>query len=148
MNAHERRRFDTLLEEALEQLPGKLRALLEEVPLVVDDQPDAALARELYQELGHEPGETLEDFTATLCGLHTGVPLTERSVQQSGDLPPNIRLFRQGVVEVAGGWQPQPGETESDVDAAVYDEIMITLLHEIGHHFGLDERDLENLGYD
>ncbi|MBL8746166.1 MAG: metallopeptidase family protein [Phycisphaerae bacterium] len=148
MNPRERERFDALLEEALDNLPPRLHALLEEVPLVVDDRPEASLARELYEELGHEEGETVEDFAASLCGLHTGVPLTEQSVTQSGEMPTSIRLFREGIVETAGGWEVGPEETDEEVDDTVYEEIMITLLHEIGHHFGLKERDLEELGYD
>lgn len=148
MTVSERNRFDALLEEALENLPPRLRALLEEVPLVVDDRPDAALAAELYEELGHEDEDTVEDFASTLCGLHTGVALTERTTADTGELPTNIHLFREGIVNTAGGWDPGPDETVEEVENAVYDEIMITLLHEIGHHFGLSEQDLEELGYD
>lgn len=148
MSPSERERFDELLEEALENLPPRLHALLEEVPLVVDDRPEAALARELFEELGHEEGETVDEFASTLCGLHTGVPLTEQSVMQSGEMPTNIRVFREGIVGMAGGWDIGAEETREDVDDTVYEEIMITLLHEIGHHFGLSEKDLEELGYD
>ncbi len=148
MSPREQKRFDDLLEEALDSLPPRLHALLEEVPLVVDDRPDPAFARELFDELGHEEGETLEEFTTSLCGLHSGVPLTEQSVMHSGDMPANIRVFREGIVETAGGWGIGPEETIDDVDDTVYEEIMITLLHEIGHHFGLSEDDLEKLGYD
>ncbi len=148
MTSAERARFDALLEEALDNLPARLHALLEEVPLVVDDRPDAALARELYEELGHEEGETVEEFAASLCGLHTGVALTERSVSSPPELPTNIRVFREGIIATAGGWEAQESESADEVDDAVYEEIMITLLHEIGHHFGLGERDLEELGYE
>lgn len=147
MTPAQRERFDRLFEEAMESLPPRLHALIEEVPLVVDDRPEPALARELYNELGHEEGETVEDFAASLCGLHTGIPLTEASVQHSGEVPPNVRIFREGIVATAGGWDPQPGESDDDVDGVVYEEIMITILHELGHHFGLDEKDLEELGY-
>lgn len=147
MSPAHRHRFDALLEEVLENLAPKLRDLLEEVPLIVDDKPEPDLARSLYEELGHEEGETIQEFIATLCGLHTGVALTERSVVHSGDLPDHIRIFREGIVTIAGGWEPQPGETRQHVDDAVYDEIAITVLHEVGHHFGLDETDLERLGY-
>jgi len=147
MNPSQRRRFDTLLESALESMSPRLRALLEEVPLIVDDSPEPALARELYEELGHEPDETLQDFVDFLCGLHTGLALTERSVEQSAGLPDHIRIFRDGIVNVAGGWDPQPGEDDDAVDDAVYEEIVITILHEIGHHFGLSEHQLEELGY-
>lgn len=148
MTEQERERFNALLEEFLESMPQRLRALLNEVPLVVDDRPEPGLAAELYNELAQQRGETLEEFTATLCGLHTGIPLTERSVEQSGALPDQVRIFREGIVALAGGWEPGPGETPEDVDDAVYEEIAITVLHELGHHFGLDESDLEALGYD
>lgn len=147
MSPAHRNRFDRLLEEVLESLSPGLRALLEEVPLIVDDRPDAALARELYEELGHEEGESVEDFASSLCGLHTGVALTERSVTHSGDLPEHIRIFREGIVNIAGGWEAQADETDETVDDAVAEEIAITILHEVGHHFGLDEKALEELGY-
>ncbi|MBY0307630.1 MAG: metallopeptidase family protein, partial [Phycisphaerales bacterium] len=69
-----------------------------------------------------------------------------------------IHLFREPIVEHAlefrGGTDPLPlnaprprwGDTPHD-DGDVYEEIRITLLHEIGHHFGLDEDDLDRLGY-
>lgn len=131
MTPRERARFDRLLEEALGHLPGHLRALLDEVPLIVDDRPTAAM----LQSLGLESDESL-------AGLHTGIPMTERSVEHSGVMPDEIRIFREGVVDIAGGWKGP------EADDRVYDEIWITLLHEMGHHFGLDEDDLTALGYE
>ncbi len=136
MTDPERERFDALFEEALEQLPDRLRALLDEIPVVLDDRP----APELLRSMGLPEDELL-------CGLHTGVALTERSVEHSGVPTDVIQLFREGIIDTAGGWTPGDDETDEDVDDAVYEEIMITLLHEIGHHFGLDEDDLESLGY-
>lgn len=130
MTDAERARFDALVEEAIGSLPPPLRELLEEAPVIVDDRPSP----EMLRSMGLPPGEPL-------CGLHTGVALTERSVEHSGVPTDVIHLFREGIVRAAGGWR-QP-----DADDAVYDEIEITLLHEIGHHFGLDEDDLEALGY-
>ncbi|MBX3374976.1 MAG: metallopeptidase family protein [Phycisphaeraceae bacterium] len=124
----ERARFDRLLETVLDDLPAALRDLLEDAPLIVDDAPDDALLR----ELGMDPAAD------DLCGLHTGVPLTERSVEGGGETE-QIHLFRAGIIDHAGGWEA--GED------AVRREIRVTLLHEIGHHFGLDENDLEALGY-
>lgn len=147
MTDTERARFDALVEEVLEELPPRIRALLDEVPLIVDDRPEPRLAEELYAEMGHPRGETLEEFVEGLCGLHSGVPLTERSVEHSGGVPEDIRIFRAGIVSTAGGWRPQPGETADDVDDAVFEEIWVTVLHEIGHHFGLDEDDLDALGF-
>ena len=131
MIPRERERFDALLEEVLEHLPGHIRALLDEVPLIVDDRPTA----KMLADLGMEPDELL-------CGLHSGVALTERSVEHSGGVPDDIRIFREGIVDLAGGWR------QKDADDKVYEEIWITVLHEIGHHFGLDEDDLADLGYD
>ncbi len=145
MSPRERERFDALFEEALENLPEHLRPLLDEVPVILDDRPEPALVESLAKEWGEK---VTPEFAAEICGLHSGVPLTERSVAHSGVIPTDIRLFREGIVNVAGGWEPGEDETPDEVDDAVYDEIMITLLHEIGHHFGLDEDDLAALGYD
>lgn len=131
MTDEERTRFDALLEDVLETLPRRLIDLLEEIPLIVEDHPSAQMLR----ELGMEEGETL-------CGLHTGTALTERSVDMPAAPPDEIRIFREGIVETAGGWE------QDHADQEVYEEIRITVLHEIGHHFGLDEDDLADLGYD
>ena len=125
----QRRRFDTLLEEVLEKLPPSLAALLEEAPLVVDDEPEPRLLAELGMDGDPE----------ALCGLHSGIPLTERSVEDPWAMEV-IHLFRIGIMAEAGGEQA----SEADLRR----EIRVTLLHEIGHHFGLDEDDLAELGYD
>jgi predicted Zn-dependent protease with MMP-like domain len=129
MHPEEREHFDALLEQVLAELPPRLHELIDEAPVIVDDRATQALLEEL------DMNET-EDL---LCGLHSGTPLTERSVSHGHDLPETIHLFREGIIETAGGWKA--GE------AAVMHEIRVTLLHEIGHHFGLDEEDLEKLGY-
>lgn len=126
----ERERFDALVEEAIEQLPPGVVKLLEEAPVIVEDSPPPHILRELE----------IDDPTE-LCGLHTGTALTERSVEHGHDLPEEIRLFRAGIVKLAGGWD------QDDADDAVFEEIWVTLLHEIGHHFGLDEDDLDRLGF-
>ena len=126
----EREIFDHALEQILRELPGALHDLLEEVPLIVEDLPSAALAR----ELDLPPN-------AVLCGLHSGIPLTQRSVNHSGTLPDRIQVFRDGVINQsldAAGW----------IDARrLHQQIRITVLHEIGHHFGLDEQQLADAGY-
>jgi len=130
MTDDQRNIFDELVERTIDDLPPALRRMLDEVPVVVDDAPEQALLDEL--------GETGED---DLLGLHTGVPITERSID-SEDAPSEIRLFRRAIVNHAGGWD-QPGAPER-----IAEEIRITLLHELGHQFGLDEDDLEELGYE
>ncbi len=138
MTPSQRRSFDALLEKVLASLPAGLHELLEEAPLLVEDRP----SRELLRELEIPEGEVL-------CGLHSGTPLTERSVAEGGDLPETIHLFREGIIEQAGGWEESEDESGrlQGGEAAITDEIRITLLHEIGHHFGLGEEDLEELGY-
>lgn len=135
-----RQRFDDLLEEVIAGLPARVQSLLEETPVLVDDRP----TRAMLAELGLDPADD------SLCGLHSGTPLTHRSVSQGHDLPETIHLFREGIVDHAGGWREWTDEdgTTHGGEAAVRREIRITLLHEIGHHYGLDEEDLAALGYD
>ena len=124
----------------MQTLPGRLRQLLQEAPLIVEDHPSPRLMAELGIDEGAD----------SLCGLHTGTPLTEHSVAQGHDLPETIHLFREGIVEEAAGaepWRDDDGQWWGG-DEAVTEQIRITLLHEIGHHFGLDEDDLAELGYE
>ncbi len=133
MTRAERDRFDRILERVIAALPEGLRSLLDEAPVVVDDVPPP----EVMAEFG------VED-PADLCGLHT-----ERSVSDPGGSVETISLYRVGIVEAAGGWRrwwDEEGEAWGGVDQ-VEEEIRTTLLHEIGHHFGLGEEDLERLGY-
>jgi len=138
MRREERDRFDRILERVIESLPPALRQLLDEAPVFVDDAPSP----EVMREFGIE-------HPADLCGLHSGVPLTERSVSDPGGHVETISLYRLGIVEAAGGWRrwrDDDGEVWGGIDR-VEAEIRVTLLHEIGHHFGLDEEDLDRLGY-
>lgn len=130
-----RDRFDALVEELIEELPEAIRGMLERLPVIVQDQPERAILDELEIEFGQR------DSPDTLCGLHSGIALTERSVEHHADLPETIHLFRRGIVHLAGGWE-RPGAARF-----IKEQIRITLLHEIGHHFGLDEQGLADLGY-
>ena len=139
MRRRERERFDELFEEVLAELPEGIHRLLEECPLVLEDRPSRAIREEL--------GITDDDDADILCGLHTGVPLTERSVERP-DVSDVVHIFREGVVDMAGGWEE--GEDEEGPfggEDRIREEIRITILHELGHHFGLDEGDLDKLGY-
>ena len=101
-------------------------------------------AEELLGEMGLDPA--LDD----LCGLYSGIPLTERRHDASGELPETIHVFRRGIIDEAGGWEP--GIDEDGIafggDDEVLRQIRITVLHEIGHHFGLSEDELAALGYE
>ncbi len=133
MTDQQRQAFDRLVDEVIENLPDALQALVDEVPIIVLDRPTPAIAKSL--------GMT-EDEARELCGLHSGIAMTERSVEHSGVLPTDVHIFREGIVDLAGGWDA------NDAENRIYEEIRITILHELGHHYGLDEDDLEDLGYD
>ena len=138
MRRRERERFDALFDEVLALMPASIHTLIEECPLVLEDAPSA----QLLAELG------LSEDDEILCGLHTGIPLTERSVDRA-ELGNIVHIFREGTLDMAGGWDEGIDEdgTPYGGEARVREEIRITILHELGHHFGLDEDDLERLGY-
>ncbi|MEM7625397.1 MAG: metallopeptidase family protein [Planctomycetota bacterium] len=133
VSRRERDEFDELLDREVEALPEQLFALLDEVPLVVDDEPSA----ELLTSLGMRPDEDL-------CGLHDATAYTERSVEQGWEMPGQIMLFRGPIRRLAEEISVEEGVR---LASELQRQIHITLLHEIGHHFGLDEDDLERLGY-
>ncbi len=116
--------FDRALRAALSELPPVFRDALTNVAVVVEDYPPDWL----LDELGIPPGDTL-------YGYYHGVPLPERSIQDSGNLPDTISIYRGPLEEDFR----DPGELAR--------EIRITLLHEIGHYFGMREEELERLGY-
>ena len=127
--------FDRLLDAEVDALPPDIAAVLEELPLIVEDEPSAALLRELGIVQGG----------GALCGLHDAVPITERSGDDTGMLPGRMMLFRGPIVRLAG--YRVIGGVEVN-RAELHRQIRITLLHEIGHHFGLDEDDLAEHGYE
>jgi len=137
LNSEQRQQFDDLLDQIIELLPDQLQSKLEEVPVIVEDEPSALM----LEQLGIRDG-------GLLCGLHWGISLPARSVEHSGALPDRIWLFRQPIMAVAR-WEAGSIEqaSESDDTTALARQIRITLLHEIGHHFGLDEQQLSELGY-
>lgn len=146
MRDAERERFDELFDQALEDLPPRLHELIEEVPVIIEDEPTGALLEELAREaMEASDGVTLAEAKAALrdelCGLHSGPMITERSVEDGSEFPEEIRIFRRGIINTAGGWDQDQAEDE------IAREIAITLLHEIGHHFGLGEEDLEARGF-
>ena len=114
--------FYELVEKALEELPPELAELLENVAIVVDDWPDYSTPL--------VPGES-----DVLYGLYEGVPLTERAAGYYGFLPDKITIFR--------------GPLERDFSREELEEqVRITVVHEIAHHFGFDEERLRELGWE
>lgn len=117
--------FERMLRDAIDELPEDFRKALDNVAIVIEDSPPGWL----LAELGVPPGETL-------YGIYHGIPLPERSVQDSGTLPDRISIYRRPLEEDF----PDPAERA--------EEIRITLLHEIGHYFGMSEEDLARLEYE
>jgi predicted Zn-dependent protease with MMP-like domain len=70
-----------------------------------------------------------------LLGVYDGVALTERAANHAGDLPDRILLFRHNLLALC--------ETPDELA----DEVRITVVHEIAHHFGIDDARLDELGY-
>ncbi|HWB19746.1 MAG TPA: metallopeptidase family protein [Phycisphaerales bacterium] len=139
MNVRDRAHFDALVDEIVAGFPAEIRSLFDETPLLVDDAP----TQEMMRHLG------LDSRNSILCGLHSGIPLTERTVLAGDQMPDVIHIFREGIVQAAGGWKAVGVRNHEAVggEEAVAREIRITILHELGHHFGLDEDDLAALGY-
>ena len=129
----ERDGFDRAVQSVIGRLPSDLTEMLREVAVLVEDEATPELVRDT------DPPIPDKDVPF-VCGLHVGIPYTEASVEDHGHPPPTIYLFRRGVIEAAGG---AVASRES-----LSEQIRITLLHEIGHQFGLDEDDLAELGYD
>jgi predicted Zn-dependent protease with MMP-like domain len=119
-----KQRFAELVEEALRELPPPFAQHLEEVSVEIKDRPTP----KQLKDQGLKKNELL-------LGLYVGHPMTERSVEFSGMLPDAIYIFQEDV-ELASG-----GEKE------LIEQVRVTVLHEIGHHFGMDENDLDELGY-
>lgn len=114
------KRFEELVAEAFELIPQQFREAMRNVALVIEDEPSP----ELLAELGMAPPETL-------YGLYQGVSLVEREWGQLAELPDQVIIFRDPILEDA--------EDEDDVVRAVGE----TVIHEFGHHFGLSEEEID-----
>ena len=130
MQPHQRDRFDRELEDVLSHMPPLIHQLIDEVPLVVEDHPSEETAKEL--------GIRYRD---DLCGLYTGIPLSDRSVMHSGVLSDVVTIYREGITRAASD---ELGYVHLE---ELREQIRITILHELGHHHGLDEDELHELGY-
>ena len=118
----DRPRFERLVADALAGIPQRFRDAMTNLVIVVEDEP----GRELLREMEIEPPDTL-------FGLYQGTPLTERRWDYGNALPDRILLF-QG-----------PHEREADDEDDLVVSIGETLIHEIGHYFGLSEEQIEEI---
>ena len=107
--------------EAIENLPRSIRELVEHVPVLVRDFPDAELVEE-------------DNVSPQILGLFSGVPRTEAAVTAQARDVDRVFLFKRNLEKVCR------------THAELVEQIQITVKHEIGHYLGLDEDDLERLG--
>ena len=112
----EQEAFESVVRDAIERLPEKFRHALENVAVVVKEEPDPADLEDL----------DFDAETSELFGLYHGVPLTERGGAYAG-LPDHIEIYRGPILRSC--------DTLSDIAAEIED----TLIHELGHHMGLSD---------
>ena len=110
-----RERFEELVGEALDEVPVELLNLMNNVVILVEDEPS--------------------DGGDDVLGLYEGHALTERGWDYAGVLPDRITIYRIPTLTIC--------ESETDV----IDEVAITVVHEIAHHFGIDDHRLHELGW-
>jgi predicted Zn-dependent protease with MMP-like domain len=118
----DRRSFEAAAEEALRQLPDEFRSRLDNVTVLVEDEPSPDLLR----SMGLPRRETL-------LGVYQGTPYPERGVTTYGNvLPDRIVLFQRPIESMGGG------------PAAIRRRIAETVVHEIGHYFGLSDDEMDD----
>lgn len=116
--------FEALVAEALDGIPEEFARYLENVSVVVEDEPSPVLLRDMEMDPDQD----------TLYGLYQGVPLSERT-HDFAALPDRISVYRGPLVR------------DFRSRAAIRRQIRATIVHEIAHFFGLDERRIRRLGY-
>jgi predicted Zn-dependent protease with MMP-like domain len=126
-----RRQFEDIVAEALDRLPARFAELMSNVAIQVREAPDAETLFDLELDPAHD----------TLYGLYTGVPLDQRGGWYGNVLPDVIVLYRRPLL------------TSSRSRRGLVRQIQLTLLHEVGHHLGFSdaemdawEREFEGLG--
>jgi predicted Zn-dependent protease with MMP-like domain len=117
-----RRRFEALVARALRRLPAPFKERLANVAVVVEDWPDAAT----LAELEIEPPDTL-------YGLYRGVDLTHRDSEYGNVLPDTVTIYQR------------PIEEDCADEREMAELVRETVVHEIGHYFGLDDETMERI---
>jgi predicted Zn-dependent protease with MMP-like domain len=112
--------FERLVLEAVTLIPKRFRREMKNLALVVEDEPSL----ELLEEMDIEPPDSL-------YGLYQGTPLPERTWAFGNDLPDRITLYQRPIEEDC--------EDEDDIRAVIGE----TLIHEVGHYFGMSEEEIE-----
>ena len=116
-----RDRFRELVEEAIDSIPERFARHVRNVGFIIEDEPSDDLLDEMEIEDG-----------STLMGLYHGTPLTERHWDHGNQLPDRILLFQSPIEDDGDG-------SEDDVFSAIGE----TLIHELGHYFGMTEEEID-----
>jgi predicted Zn-dependent protease with MMP-like domain len=116
--------FERLVAQALDDIPAEFARHLDNVAVVIEDEPTPAMLRDLGLDPAHD----------TLFGLYRGVPLSRRPHALAA-LPDHITIFRAPLLRICRS------------PAAIERQIKVTIVHEIAHYFGLDEHRIRRLGY-
>ena len=117
-----RAEFQQLVRDAVRLVPPRFRREISNLALIVEDEPSP----ELLAEMGIEPPDSL-------YGLYQGIPLTERSWGHGNALPDRITIYQR------------PIEEDCEDEEEIRDVIGETLIHEVGHYFGLSEAQIEEI---
>ena len=114
--------FERLVAEAIDLIPPRFQREMRNLALVVEDAPSA----ELLEEMDVDPPDSL-------YGLYHGTPLPERTWGFGNQLPDRITIFQQ------------PIEEDCDDEDDIRKMIGETLIHEVGHYFGMSEEQIEDI---
>lgn len=115
--------FESLAMEAYGHLPEEFRSLTGNLVILIEDFPDDEVFEDMALETPFD-----------LLGLFEGRGISERFTAQTGDMPNKIRLYRRPIID----YWAENEETLGDI-------ITHVLIHEIGHHFGLSDEDMERI---
>ena len=118
----DREKFEELVEKAYERVPEKFKRKMENIEIIVEDFPTLGDLEQLRIRGGE-----------LLLGLYRGTPLPKRSIWQAARLPDKIVLFQRDIERMC--------RSEKEVEEKVYE----VLLHEIGHYFGLSDKEIYEL---
>lgn len=119
----ETEKFEQLVAQAIESLPKQIQDSLENVDIIVADEPTPDQRR--HEKTGR--GEIL-------LGLYEGIPLTKRTYGYTGVMPDKITIFQKAIEKISRN------------DAQIIKEVQHVVQHEIAHHFGISDDRLEEMG--
>ena len=117
--------FDAMVDDAIDSIPEEFLDELENIVFLVEDEPSVEQRRK----------NIAEGLPADMLGLYSGVSLAERGDYYSGDLPDTITIFKG------------PHERMCASVEELAEEVRRTVVHEVGHYFGMDEDQIDEMGY-